>query len=119
MNLKNKIKREKRQLKRYNKVKKVGLILTIIGAAIFISASLFNLIKLFSDCYDGASNFKIFTSIIFFIIKELWVSNLFKVGLFILIMFASFANKKLLNIERYEKELVQSVVAESEVIDIK
>lgn len=119
MNLKNKIKREQRQLKIFAKMKKVGTIIAIVGAVIFTVSSIVNLITLFEKCYDGATNTKIFFAIFFFVIKELWASNALRVGLFMLIMFSSFVNKKKLNIERFENELVQPVAVESEVIDIK
>ena len=119
MNIEKKIKREKRQLKKFNKLRKVGVILTIIGSIIFTFSSIWNLVRLVDKVNGGATQFGILIAIIFFIIKELWASNLFKIGLFMLIMFSTFVNKKKLNIERFEKELVQSVVAESEVIDIK
>lgn len=115
MTVAKKIKREQRQLKKFNKMKKVGTIITIVGAIIFTVASIFNLLQLFADCYDGTSEFKIFISIVFFIIKELWVSNIFKIGLFMLIMFSSFVNKKKLNIEKLEKE--QGIVENFDIID--
>ena len=71
-------------------MKKVGTIITIVGAIIFTVSSIVNLITLFEKCYDGATNTKIFLVFFFFVIKELWASNALRVGLFMLIMFSSF-----------------------------
>lgn len=116
MTVEKKIKKEQRQLRIFTKIKKVGTIITIVGAVIFTVSSIVNLITLFEKCYDGATNSKIFFAIVFFIIKELWASNALKVGLFMLIMFSSFVNKKKLNIERFEKE--HGIVENYDVIDV-
>lgn len=116
MTVEKKIKKEQRQLRIFTKIKKVGTIITIVGAVIFTVSSIVNLITLFEKCYDGATNSKIFFAIVFFIIKELWASNALKVGLFMLIMFSSFVNKKKLNIESFEKE--QGIVENYDFIDV-
>lgn len=105
MKLDKKIKREERQLNNYKKARKVGIIITIIGVITCLTAFFFNVLKLFESTYDGASQNQIVFAIIFFVIKTVISTNLFRVGLFLTIMFSKFINKKNLNIETYNKKL--------------